>query len=198
MNQSNLNRARNDKFLLVLDLPKILKPENDPVLKEHYDMDSLQFTCYGSPVPAISIPSIDLPFGGQTFKTSSNSRPSFPSLDITFLVDNGYKNYWLLATWLNLFNDSQTSIPAYNAKNLNNIGNTNKIPFKDLVSTFSTYALDEYNKKIMKFHFNTVFPTNLGEISYSHQDPSEINCKISFSFFQFTPMLIKNIDEANC
>ena len=198
MNQSILNRARSDKFQLILDMPKAMKGMVDLTLDEHYNADKLQFSCYGSPVPSITIPSIDIPFGGQVYKASSNSRPTYPPLVVSFLIDNGWKNYWILATWLNLFNDQQTSEASYNFKDniekLDPVATRNKVPLKDLVSRFKTYALDEYNNRIISFEYTHVFPTSLSEITFSHQDPSEIQCKVSFAYFQFYPELIKNVD----
>ena len=198
MNQAILNRARNDKFQLILDIPKFLKNIVDPALQEHYSADKLQFSCYGSPVPSINVPSIDVGFGGQVYKTPSNSRPSYPPLVVTFMVDNGWKNYYTLCKCLNMFNDQQNSEPSYNFKNelevLDRVSDRNKIPLKDLVSRFRTYALDEYNNRIISFEYTHVFPISLSEITFSHQDPSEIQCKVSFAYFQFYPELIKNVD----
>ena len=109
MNQSVLNRSRNDKFLFVMDLPKELKNRTDFVLGKDFNADRIQFTTYGSPVPSVSIPSVPVPFGGQVHNTSSMSRPAYQPLTLKFLIDNGYKNYWILWQWLNLFNDNETS-----------------------------------------------------------------------------------------
>jgi len=202
MNQAILNRARNDKFQLILDIPKYMKNIVDPVLQEIYNADKLQFSCYGSPVPAINIPSIDVGFGGQVYKTPSNSRPSYPPLVVTFMVDNGWKNYYTLCKWLNMFNDQQNSESSYNFKKtdevLDRVAVRNTIPLSDLVSRFRTYALDEYNKRIMSFEYTHVFPISLSEITFSHQDPSEIQCKVSFAYFQFYPEIVKNVDGATC
>ena len=140
MLQATLNRSRNDKFLLVLDLPIALKNSQDNIIQSKYSADPIQFTVYGSPVPKISVPEINLPFGGQSLKVSSMSRPSYPSLDIKFLVGNGYQNYWILWKWLNLFNDSKDS-----SSNLNTPTNllNEKIrminPFSQYISNFSLF-----------------------------------------------------------
>ena len=44
MNQAVLNRARNDKFLLVLDLPKYFKGKYDNLLKSDFHPDTVQYT----------------------------------------------------------------------------------------------------------------------------------------------------------
>lgn len=204
MNQSTLNRARLDKFLMVLDIPKIFKKYTDLKLEESYSADSIQFSCYGSPVPQININPIDLSYGGQTFKFSSNTRPSYQSLNFNFLIDNGYKNYWTIFQWLNIYNDAKTGKIGYNFSNLDNDNkqqqNTvkNKIPFSDAVTVLKTYGLDEYNNKIIEFTYNGAFPVSLGEIEYSYQNPNEATCKVSFVFNQVVSKLIKNISDKNC
>ena len=104
MNQTVLNRARKDKFLFVLDIPNALKNIQDPVLQQNYNADPIQFTIVGSPVPKITVPSKEIPFGGQVYHTSSLSRPTYDPFNVKFFLDNGYQNYWILWNWLNLFN----------------------------------------------------------------------------------------------
>jgi hypothetical protein len=199
MNQSILNKTRNDKFLMVLDIPKHLKQSYDVELKKKYNADQIQFTTYGSPIPSVSVPSIDVPFDNQVYKTSSLSRPSYQPLNVKFFIDNGYKNYWVIWKWLNLFNDAKTSKSQVHMENMYNNKNPKlENPMQELVSTFSIFALDEYNNKIVQFKYNHVFPVSLSEINFSHQDPSEISCTASFAFNQMTVDLLKNVDEENC
>jgi len=202
MNQAILNRARNDKFRMVLDLPPALKETIDPVLKAHFDINKFQFTCYGSPVPSISIPPIDVPFGGQYYKASSNHRPSYPPIHINFLIDNGWKNYWMISRWINLFNEEKYGDPSYNfappVDSSSVVVNRNSIPMKQLVANITTFALDEFNNNIISFEYAHAFPIGLSEIKFSHQDPSEISCVATFEYFQFYPKLLKNVDDATC
>jgi hypothetical protein len=201
MNQAILNKSRNDKFLLVLDIPIELKKRFDAVLGKKYNADTIQFTTFGSPVPAVSVPSIDVPYDGQVYKASSLSRPSYQPLNIRFFVDNGYQNYWLIWQWLNMFNNAKESTSLIGVEEVprgNRIDVNLGISMKDLVSIFSIYALDEYNNKIVSFTYNHAFPVSLGEINYSHQDPSEITSVVGFAFNQLEVKLLKNVNEATC
>lgn len=200
MNQTPLNRSRNDKFNLILELPVVLRKQYDPVLKQSNSADSVQFMVYGSPTPSLSVPAITVPYAGQNYKTSSASRPSYPPLVLTFIIDNGYKNYWMLYKWLNLFNDAKDS-----SSELANVGGTHFVedrglqnPMNDLAANFYMFALDEYNKNIVKFVYKQAFLTSIGEINYSHQDAAEITCRATFEYNQFDAELIKNIDEITC
>lgn len=201
MNQAILNKSRSDKFLMVLDIPLILKNSFDSVLESKYDPDTIQFSTYGSPVPTVSVPSIDVPYDNQVYKASSLSRPAYQPLNIKFFVDNGYKNYWLIWKWLNLFNEAKTSTSQIRIREIprdQRVDMPLEVNMEDLVSKFSIYALDEYNKKIISFTYSHAFPVSLGEINYSHQDPSEITCIAGFAFNQLQVELIKNVDNANC
>lgn len=199
MLQPVLNRSRSDKFQLILDLPLALKNMQDNVIQEGYNANQIQFTVFGSPVPKISIPEISVPFGGQFVKVSSGSRPSFPVLDIKFLVDNGYQNYWSLWNWLNLFNNSKESASNLNAnlnQSIHNIVLTN--PLSQYTSNFSLFALDEYDKRIISFEYTNAFITGLSEINYSYQDPSEITCTASFAYNQLQVNLLKDVNVSSC
>jgi len=202
MNQAVLNRSRNDKFIMVLDLPKSMKDINDTISDKKFNINPLQFSIYGSPVPAITVPDINVPFGGQVYRLSSNSRPAYQPLTLKFLVDNGYKNYWLLWKWMNLFNDSKTSTTEITeALNIPIIGDKPvyiKNPITNYTSQFSIYSLDEFNNKIVEFVYTNAFPTSLGEINFSNQDPSEVNCSVTFAFNQLNVSLVKDVNKENC
>jgi hypothetical protein len=201
MNQAALNRSRNDKFIMVLDLPLAMKKKYDSVLGEGYKIDPIQFSIYGSPVPQISVPEINLPFGGQVAKVSSHFRPAYTPLQIKFLVDNGYKNYWILWNWLNLFNDVKKSTSTVtNAIDvpINTKDATIINPVINYTSRFSIYSMDEFNNKIVSFTYTNAFPTTLGEINFSNQDASEINCTVTFAFNQLEVSLLKDVNRVNC
>jgi hypothetical protein len=202
MNQTILNRSRNDKFIMILDLPKAMKKKYDKILKENFKVDTIQLSIFGSPVPEVTVPDISLPFGGQVHKISSNSRPAYNPLTVKFLIDNGYKNYWILWNWINLFNDSKTSSSLMGNVN-GEVSNYNLVPkiinpISEYVSRFSIFSMDEFNNKIISFTYNNAFPTNLSEINFSNQDSSEITCTVTFSFNQLNVELVKNVNESTC
>jgi hypothetical protein len=202
MNQTSLNRSRNDKFIIVIDLPKKLKQKYDGVLKSDKNPNTIQFSIFGSPVPDIKIPAIDLPYGGQVYKASSASRPAYNDLNIKFLVDNGYQNYWILWNWLNLFNDFKTGASSLTENIRVPILKDElpyiKSPMSDFTSNFYIMAMDEYNNKIISFTYTNAFPVSLSELNFNTQDPSEISCNVSFAFNHLEVNLLKNVNEVNC
>jgi hypothetical protein len=202
MLQPPLNRSRNDKFILVLDIPKALKNKFTQGFGDFFNVDPLQISIFGSPVPAISVHSIKIPYGGQSYQTSSFSRPEYTSLNIKFLVDNNYKNYWIIWSWLNLLNDAKKSTSDANISiselNITEKQAVLKNPMSDFTSRFWIYGLDEYNKRIISFEYTHAFPTNLSELNYSNQDPTEISCTVSFVFNQLEVELLNDLNKAVC
>lgn len=202
MYQTALNRSRNDKFTLVVEIPPKLKKSYDPILKGENKIDSLQFSIIGSPVPEVKIPAIDVSYGGQFYKASSISRPIYSDLNIKFLVDSGYKNYWILWKWLDLFNDFKkggTSLTeAINIPVLKDEIPILDSPMTEFVSKFWIFGLDEYNNKIISFSYTGAFPTSLGELSFNNQNADEIFCNVSFAFNQLHVNLLKNVNESTC
>ena len=197
MNQAILNRSRVDKFSIVLDLPKYLKDNIDGVLQDAYNANSIQFTVIGSPVPAIQIPQIKVPFGGQNYNTSSNSRPAYEPLDLNFFLDNGYQNYWILWKWLNLFNDVYDSTSQM-IKPLDVKSTALKNPMNDFKANFTIYGEDEYNNKIISFRYEQAFIVGLSDIKYSFQNPEETTCNAKFAFDRLTVDLLRDINVSNC
>lgn len=188
--QSILNKNRKDKFLLVLNLPEVLKEINkiSPSDREskYINFDSLQYSVYGAVVPTITVSDIDTAFGGQVAKFTSYNRPAYNPITVNFTIDNGFNNWWVLWSWLNLLNNSKTG--KYNS---------DEISQPDLVritnsyqADITIYGLDEYNNKKIQFDYTNAFITGLGEIVYNYRDSEQIESSFTFAFNQFTPKLL--------
>lgn len=188
--QSILNKSRKDKFLLVLNIPTILKEVNKASLNDratkYLNQDSLQYSVFGSVVPTIAIPEVDANFSGQVAKYTSYNRPAYTSVTVKFTVDNEFNNWWALWYWLNLINNSE--LGYYNA---NKIPNNNPIRNVHSYETNITiFGLDEYNNKKIQFDYDRAFITGLGDISYDYRDASEMESSFTFTFSQLVPKLI--------
>jgi len=192
--QSHLNKARLDKFILVFNLPGILKEaKRDNVGAGNDLQESMQLSVYGTVVPQISIPAFAAPYGGQTGKVTTFNRPAYEDIDVKFNVDNRFQNYDVIWKWLNALNGARDGI--YDTDNLmspsdrgiiENPGITSQdIDYKKEYATdMSLYGLDEYNKRIVQFTYTEAFPISLGNITYNQQTPGEIECSFGFTFNQ--------------
>jgi hypothetical protein len=201
MLQTALNRSRNDKFILVLEIPSALKGVYNSALNDNLKVNSLQFSVIGAPTPSIAVPEIDVPYSGQVYKTSSFARKAYNPLTVKFLIDNGFQNYYTIWSWLNLLNDYKKSTSeAVTSNQFSNNPELTRLanPMSHYTSKFSVYGLDEYNNKIIAFNYNHAFPTTLSEINFSSQDPTEISSSVTFVFNQLEVNLLSNVNKVNC
>lgn len=183
--QSYLNKQRKDKFILVLTLPEVLKTIKNKVRRSNNTVipDTMQFSIYGNVVPDISVPEVEVPYGGQVMKVSSMARPSFPKNTVNFTVDNMFNNYWVIYKWLQIFNDERRG------------GYESNVPkdtglLKNYDTNISVYGLDEYNNRVIEFKYYHAFPVNLGGITYSDRDPGELESTFDFTYHQFESILL--------
>jgi hypothetical protein len=191
--QSPFNKQRKDKFIMVFDLPKILKPiksklERDNLKFPPYESvlpESVQCSIYGAVIPSLNIPSQNASYGGQTVKLTSYTRPPFENMTVNFTIDNMFNNYWVIYKWLNSFNDGKTGL--FNAPIVSD-------GFMDeYQTTITIYGRDEYNKNVVKFNFFHCFPVSLGGISYSDRDSGEMESSFQYAYHQFNAELLPEV-----
>lgn len=187
--QSILNRSSKDKFLLVLNLPQILKKQS--LTDSTIGLDPLQMSVHGTIVPAINVPSVEVRFGGQSHNVSSYSRPNYPPLTVNFIVDNGFRNYWVLWKWMSILNSPTGSMYAGTAPEFETYKDRiNSGLNTEYQSTFSIFSLNEYNQKSVEFVYNNAFITSLGAINYSYRDEGIIESTAEFQFSQLDIKLL--------
>ena len=98
MQQAMLNKSRADKFLLVFDVPSILKEFSKKFNQTNTTIipDAVQYSIFGTAVPEITVPAMENRYAGSTLYVSSHSKNPYPPVSVKFNVDNEYKNYWVL------------------------------------------------------------------------------------------------------
>lgn len=186
--QSQLNKSRKDKFLLVLNLPPALKNIQQQNLRDNnaIQQETLQFSVYGTLVPEIAVPEMVAGYSNQSYKVSSNSREPYPNISVNFTIDNRFNNYWVIYKWLALLND-----PQYSLYNADKPSQSEKKIAPELYQTdFTVYAKDEFDQNIVKFTYTKAFPVKLGSIDYSYRDETEIETTFEFAFSQFFTELV--------
>jgi hypothetical protein len=183
MQQSMLNKSRADKFLLIFDVPPILKDINKNYTQEQNNTtiisDSVQFSIFGAAVPEITVAAQETRYAGSTLYVSSHSKDPFPPVTVNFNVDNEYRNYWVIYQWINLLHDQH--IGKYNQRELNE----NESPdFRDYQTDLTIYGKDEFNNNRIKFTYTKAFPTTLEAVNYNYQDSNEITSGFTFVYSQ--------------
>lgn len=178
ISQAILNKARVNKFILILNLPEKLKDNQLFSIKE------LQFSVVGSLVPEIEINSELLKFSGQKMNIPGYTRNTYSDLVVKFKIDNEWKNYLAIYNWINLFNDDKESIlDKENILDLNKINMSKK--YQKLVATQTIIGLDEYNNRLIKFTYTDAYPTKLKNIDFDYTRGDEIDSSATFKFNQF-------------
>jgi len=188
---SALNKAQIDKFLLVLNIPHALKLIDSKIERNNATMNlnSLQFSVWGTVIPPISVPSVELQYMGGNMPVSTHARPSWDPVTVNFHVDSLWSNYWAIYRWINLMrseNDGQFSELTDQPKVLSK----KSISIEDYSTDFTVYGLDEFNKTRLKWTYVRAFPTNLGSIAFNEQESSQISCTFTFQFSQLLCDLI--------
>jgi hypothetical protein len=175
--QSYLNKARKDKFLLVFDIPPILKGIQSNYTRKDDTIipDSVQFSVFGTMVPGVTVKGVPVRYTGDTLYISSHNKDPYPPVNVKFVVDSGYNNYWVIYQWLNLLHDQKTG--QYNASRLKSECN-----FTDYQTDISLYGLDEYNNKVIEFRYTKCFPTSLDELSFDAKSTGEMELESGFTF----------------
>jgi hypothetical protein len=185
--QSQLNVTRKDKFLLIIDIPPILKPllQKEDRFCRGGNLERLQMSIWGFVVPQISINKIDVSYGGQIAKFSGLSRPAYDAVSINFTVDNRFDNYYILYKWLDIQNNDTKGY--FDADNLRPCSTGKGTDYKTTVTVMS---LDEYEKPTAKWDYFGAFPTILGAINASYRDANELESTFSFEFSQLKMSLL--------
>lgn len=184
-----MDKARLDKFILVLTLPKCMKDIITDKIRSNMlvNQNALQFSLYGAPVPVTSVPHVDLPWAGQTVKVSSMARPTWPALTVDFNVDSKFVNWWVLWKWLDIINNSKESF--YMAPNQDST-ELFQGTLKDYAANMTVYGRDEFNRSVIQFDYIGCFATELQGIQYNYQTPDEVKSSFTIQYGQFYSSLI--------
>lgn len=199
INQSQLNKSRLDKFLMVISLPESLRNINTSDLgarsNSKVNDNSMQFSVYGAVIPSVTVPEITEQYAGQSIKVSSHRRPAYDNVSVKFTIDNNFNNYWIIYKWLDLLNNDRESV--FDSDNISNTRNPStrdknaSLTPPDLYMTDMTlYAKDEFDKNKVKFTYKNAFPVSLGQIDYNYRTEDEIETSFEFAFSQLLVELL--------
>jgi hypothetical protein len=200
LNQAVLNKARVDKFLLIITMPEALRNIDVRYGNETPSKiisEKLQMSVWGNVVPVISVPSVAVPFQGQVPKITSFSRPAYDPVTVNFNVDSEFYNYYVIWKWLALLNDPKNSVfDAANNSGLVDAGTNRLIKpnapgyIPKYASQISLQPLNEYNQVLGEFTFSQCFATSLNGITFNYQGSEEISSSFTFEFSQLTFSII--------
>lgn len=186
-NQSFLNKSRGDKFKLVFSLPPALRKIDSKNDRSTFKVNenAMQFSVFGAVVPAITVPAIEIGYGGSNLFNSSHAKTPYEPATVNFTLDNGYNNYWVLYKWLDLMHDEKEGL--FDASNI-----ASDEDFAQYQTDMTLYGLDEFNNQRIKFTYTKAFPIAVGEINYNYRETDEIESSLSFVYSQIHTELINH------
>lgn len=182
--QSYLNKAKSDKFLMIFDLPPILKPYHSQLVRtrDSLDRDSVQFSIHGTVIPSVTVKANDVRFAGSGLYISSHSKDSYSPVSVKFNIDSMYSNYLTIYKWLNLLHDQYSGV--YNGGNLIPVDPA----FNDYQTDITVYGLGEggIKDKRIKFTYTKAFVSSIDEVQYNQQaeQGEELQCGFTFLYSQ--------------
>jgi len=176
--QSVLNKARGDKFRVVIPLPEVLRNKDTRLTRSNdfVNKDALDFSIYAISIPDVTVEREDVKFGGQTPRISSFARNAFDPVEIKYVLDNEFNNYWLLYSWLNLIHHESTGHVRTDLG-----GRINEDQYN---TNIKVTGLDEYNKPKIEWTFVSAVPTSIGQFEFNYQEAHEIESTFQFQFHQ--------------
>jgi len=182
--QSILNKSRVDKFKLVFQLPNALKSLNKTT-RSNYSViqDTMQFSIFGTVVPTITVPALEIRYSGSTLYNSSHNKSPYPPVTINFTIDNQYSNYWVIYKWLDLLHSQREGI--FDENNI-----IQDEDFRDYQTDLTIYGLDEFDNEKIQFIYTKAFPTDLGGINYNYRESNEIESSFTFVYSQLYTHLL--------
>jgi len=187
--QSVLNRSGKDKFLLILNLPHVLKKQS--LNNNLISINPLQLSIFGTIVPEVAVPSNEVRFAGQSYNVSSYTRPNYQPITVSFIVDNKFENYWILWKWLSILNDPESSYYAGTKPKLETWKDRlDSGIITEYQTNFSVIGLNEYNQRSIEFVYHNAFITNIGGITYDYNDTEQIKSTATFQFSQLNVNLL--------
>lgn len=126
-------------------------------------------------LPEISVPAPSAPSGAST-QYFPGSVTEFSQLNLTFLVDENLKNYEEIYRWIT---QQRYGIgPEFTAKNVTETSLTSD-------ATLLTLTNSNNPNRVIKFF--DLFPTSLGQLNFSTQqpDPIPVECSAQFYYSRF-------------
>ena len=186
MEQSQFNKARTDKFILVLDIPASLRAidTREERGNDLVDSKSITYSVFATQIPDVHVHDSATKFSGQTFHFTRHHRPEYGNVTVKFTIDNQFKNYWVVYKWINILNNNKEGF--FDAEHLA----ISETPFETYSTTATLYGLDEYDNKKIQFDFIGVVPVKLGGINYDYRTEGEIETFLEFSFSQMLAKLV--------
>ena len=163
-NGMNVNRARGDKFQLILSnipsTPLMMKSETDILERDRFTQSQHEFVRLGlqsTELPSYGTSQMPIPTMFGVSVSQSNNVQEVDTLTTTFRMDENYTLYKMFWLWIMLINDPEKANQFYNYK-------------ANEVTQTEAYLIvkDNFNTPVLAFRFVDLQPMLLPAISLEY------------------------------
>jgi hypothetical protein len=150
----------------------------------------LNFFCTKAEIPAISLMTSSLATRYNTVPLPGEE-VRYEELTIEFKIDENYKNYWHIHTWLRASGNALSLQELYDMQESVNDSTsyTGTVKESSIYSDGFLYLLDSGGKRNKTIVFYDMFPVGIGSVSYDTQvsevTPLSVNATFKYTYYDF-------------
>ena len=159
---TNISKSTNNKFQIIFPLL--------PFDSGLSDQNQFKLNIIDGVLPSFDLSVEDVPWRGGKVKYEMGFE-GFGEWTTTFAIDSNFTSWQTISNWM------------FNIANNNDI---HGLDDQSHVTDANLHILDNFNNKILDIQFFNVWPSNLGEVSFSYADNSDLlTCSVTFQYDRF-------------
>ncbi len=163
MSKTNLNKASAQSFQLIF--PKL------PFRSSLEDSEILTLNIHSTVLPSMTLSNTEIHWQGGKYDMAIPPI-TFEPWYTNFIVSSDYKNWYIIYEWMATIN--------------NNKDHYDKTP-SDYWIDATMLMTDNFNKPVLSFDIENIYPTMLGEMSFSSREGlTKLESSVNFNYTRFT------------
>jgi hypothetical protein len=167
--KSNLNKATNQNFQMIFPLI--------PTEATIRDSEILTLNIHGTVLPSMTVSTVDVGWQGGHYPQAI-APIEFEPWFTNFEVDSKFENWYKIYKWINFIN--------------NNEDHYDRKP-EDVWVDAKLHMTDNFDRLVMYVNIYNIYPTSLGEISFSYREGTEnIQSSVSFNYTRYEVFRVDN------
>lgn len=157
----------------------------------HQNLKDVEINLQEFRIPPVEIGKVDLNYKGNTISIPGNTFvPGMKELNITYLVDSTWTNYYSLYSWAAGLAAQATSVDL--SMSDKNFPDKEWSPLDKLLPV-KIFLIDEFKNPILKFEYHNCWISSFGEINLSYTNEPNT---ISHSFvLQYTDFIVERVSS---
>lgn len=160
-----MNKIHANKFKLII--PKVSIIEN---IFNLYALNFVELAVKGTIAAGLKVGAIDAPVLGHKPVKLTGAGYDLQEIQVSFLIDGDFINYYMLWSWLNKIYNIQTGTAP--------VLNDGDSPYEN----FEILGLDNYNEEVVKFKYRGGFITSISEVTVAYDNPDRLEATATFAY----------------